>query len=138
MRATETVGGCSGRGSEREQQKPWGSSDCGSEWSGLDIVGGHGWIQESEQVMEGTIEGSCSRQQEPELPHGFCCSPRRRVVVERRGQALIVEGQFYLHVGWLLTCWIVLFRKCHPRQSNTGKQGTEQRAPQGLEVLLFA
>jgi hypothetical protein len=26
--------------------------------------------------MERTIEGSCSRLQEPELPHGFCCSLR--------------------------------------------------------------
>ena len=31
-----------GRLGQGEHQKPWGSSGCGSEWSGLDIVGGHG------------------------------------------------------------------------------------------------
>ena len=56
---------------EGEHQKPWGSSGCGSEWGGLDIVGGHGRTQEGEQVMKRTVEGSCSRLQEPELPHGF-------------------------------------------------------------------
>ena len=45
----------------REHQKPWGSSGCGSQWGGLDIVGGHGRIQGGEQVMERAIEGSCSR-----------------------------------------------------------------------------
>ena len=55
-------------------RKLWGSSGCGSEWGGLDIVGGHGRIQGGEQVMERTVEGSCSRLQEPELPHGFWCS----------------------------------------------------------------
>ena len=55
----------------REQQKPWGNSGCGSEWGGLDIVGGHGRRQGGEQIMERTVEGSCSRLQEPELPHGF-------------------------------------------------------------------
>ena len=57
-----------------EQQKPWGNSGCDSEWGGLDIVGGHGRIQGGEQIMERTVEGSCSRLQEPELSHGFCCS----------------------------------------------------------------
>jgi hypothetical protein len=30
-----------------------------------------------EKFMERTVEGSCSRLQEPELPHGFWCSPLR-------------------------------------------------------------
>jgi hypothetical protein len=62
----------------REHQKPWGNSGCGSEWGGLDIVGGHGRIQGGEQVVERTAEGSCSRLQEPELPHGFWYSRRSR------------------------------------------------------------
>src|SRR3954453_21128712 len=42
-RAPETVGGCSG---------------CGSEWGGLNIVGGHGRIPGCEQVVERAVEGS--------------------------------------------------------------------------------
>jgi len=41
-----------------EHQKPWGSSGCGSEWGGLDIVGRHGWIPGCEQVVECAVEGS--------------------------------------------------------------------------------
>jgi hypothetical protein len=50
QRATESVGGCSG---------------CGSEWGGLNIVGGHGRIPGGEQVAQRAVEGSGSGLQEP-------------------------------------------------------------------------
>jgi hypothetical protein len=42
--------------------------------------------------MERTIEGSCSRLQEPELPHGFWCSPSASTKSRRAlaAQAIIV------------------------------------------------
>ena len=41
-----------------EHQKPWGNSGCGSEWGGLDIVGGHSRIPGGEQVAQRAVEGS--------------------------------------------------------------------------------
>ena len=43
--------------------------------------------------MERTIEGSCSRLQEPELPHGFWCSPFRFHVISLWGRALRRRSQ---------------------------------------------
>jgi hypothetical protein len=86
------------RPTQREQQKPWGSSGCGSEWGGLDIVGGHGRIQGGEQIMERTVEGSCSRLQESELPHGFCCSR----LTDRAGSRFVNEGRTAMSVETLV------------------------------------
>src|SRR4051794_27895121 len=58
--------------STRNRGAAWAAAANGA---GLDIVNGHGRIQEGEQVMGRTVEGSCSRLQQPELPHGFWCSP---------------------------------------------------------------
>jgi hypothetical protein len=52
-RAPETVGGCSG---------------CGSEWDGLSIVGRHGRLPGGEQVVERVVEGAGSGLQEPMGP----------------------------------------------------------------------
>ena len=57
-----------------------GSLDYGSEQGGLDIDG-YGRRRGGEQVIERTVEGSCSRLQESKLPHGFCCS---RPLVQQR------------------------------------------------------
>jgi hypothetical protein len=42
--------------------------------AGRTLLAGMAGIQGGEQIMECTVEDSCSRLQEPELPHGFCCS----------------------------------------------------------------
>ena len=48
-----------------EHQKPWGNSGCGSEWGGLDIVGGHGRIPGGEPVVQRAVEGAGAGLQEP-------------------------------------------------------------------------
>jgi metal-dependent amidase/aminoacylase/carboxypeptidase family protein len=48
--------------------------------AGWTLLASMAGIQGDEQIMGRTVEGSGSRLQEPELPHGFCCS---------RGKALL-------------------------------------------------
>jgi hypothetical protein len=48
--------------------------------------------------MERTVEGSCSRLQESELPHGFCCSR----LTDRAGSRFVNEGRTAMSVETLV------------------------------------
>ena len=48
--------------------------------------------------MERTVEGSCLRLQESELPHGFCCSR----LTDRAGSRFVNEGRTAMSVEKLI------------------------------------